>query len=396
MDPRAAWLSWIEIDADAFRHNMGLFRARLASNTRLLLVVKANAYGHGLASISALAESAGADWLGVHALEEGIAARSHGWTRPVLIMGYVANRNLSRLLTHRLEPTVFDLETVESLDRLGSEQGVRVRCHLKLETGTNRQGIPPEDLDVYLTRFARAEGLTLAGLSTHFANIEDTTDSSYARGQLARYVALAAQVESAGFTDLLRHTACTAALLTLPETQFDLVRLGLGAYGLWPSRETRASLRTASGPGVELRPVLTWKTRVSQLKWIEAGAFVGYGCTVRTSHRTRLAVLPIGYADGYDRGLSSLGHVLVRGRRAPVLGRVCMNITLVDVTDIPDAALEDEVVLLGRQGDDEVSAERLAQLAQTIPYEIVSRLSPALPRLVVNAPDSPAELLDRD
>lgn len=384
MDPRETSLSWIEIDAEAFRHNLSVFRRRLPSGSRLLLVVKANAYGHGLAPITQLASREAVDQLGVHSIEEAATVRAEGWRGPVLLMGPLHHLRVDALLDLQLEPTITELHVLDHLESAAVRRGITVPCHLKLETGTHRQGVMEEDVPSFLDRFRTARAVRLHGLSTHFANIEDTTDHRYAEEQLSRFRSLVASIESSGFSGLTLHTACTAALLTLPATCFDLVRLGIGAYGLWPSRETLASTRTGSGEAVQLRPVLTWKCRIGSLKWTPAGAYVGYGCSYRAVRRTRLAILPIGYADGYDRALSDLAHVILRGQRAPVLGRICMNITLVDASDAPEVALEDPVTLLGREGSERVDAERLAAWADTIPYEVVSRLSPGLPRIVVD------------
>ncbi len=383
-DLRNRLLSWCEVDASAFRSNLEVFRSLLGSDRRLLLVVKSNAYGHGLDPITRLAAQERVDALGVHQLDEAAAVRAAGWRGDLLILGYVPHARLSDALDLEVQLTVYDRATLDRLDALGTARGVPARCHLKLETGTWRQGILEEDLDACLDRFRGARGLQLVGLSTHFANIEDTTDHSYARSQLERFQALTQRVASAGFTGLLRHAACTAAVLVMPEASFDLARIGIGAYGLWPSRETLASTRARVGASLVLRPVLTWKTKVAQVKWVPAGSFVGYGCAHRTSRRTLLAVIPIGYADGYDRGLSGLAHVLVRGGRAQVLGRICMNIFMADVTDLGPVEAEEEVVLLGRQGSEEIRASDLASFAQTIPYEIVSRISPSIPRVVVD------------
>lgn len=384
-DTRNRLLTWIEVDLPALEENLGLFRALLPENTRLLLVVKANAYGHGLGLVTRFAGSSCADHIGVHSLQEAAAVRAAGWSGPLLIMGYVPHLCLADAMEIGAELTVFDQETIARLARLGRRLGRPAECHLKLETGTNRHGIAPEDLPRYLERFAGEPGLRLAGLSTHFANIEDTTDHSYAKEQLRLFGECGRIVRAAGHTDTLFHTACSAAVLTLSETAFDLARAGIGAYGLWPSRETLVSTRERHGEQVPLRPALTWKTRIAQIKWVKPGAFVGYGCSHRTGRRTRLAILPVGYSDGYDRGLSGLGHVLVRGRRAPVLGRVCMNLLMTDVTDIPGARLEDEVVLIGRQDTEEIRAADLAASAQTIAYEIVSRLGRHIPRFALDA-----------
>jgi len=377
-------LQWIELDNSAFAHNLAVFRAELPATTRTLFVAKANAYGHGLEPMIQMARTEAVEVLGVHSIEEVRAARSWDWTGPIFILGYVARACRKEVLALEAEPTVLDSETLRDYARLGQERGLPVPIHLEIETGTHRQGIDPAELPTLLEEVASTASLRLAGLSTHFANIEDTTDSTYALGQLERF-RNATDPWLARFPETIRHTACSAAVLTLPETAFDLVRLGIGAYGYWPSRETRISFREAgrSGTSVEetrLRPVLAWKTRIGQIHHAAAGSYIGYGGTERVTSATRIGMLPIGYSDGFDRGLSRVGHVLVRGQRARVLGRICMNIAMVDLTDIPTAEVEDEVVLLGRQGDEEIRADDLAALLQTISYEVVARLPQSIPR----------------
>jgi alanine racemase len=384
-DSRNRLLSWCEVDATALQHNLGAFRSMLAAETMLLLVVKANAYGHGLTEVASLAPSLGVDALGVNQLDEAAAARAAGWTGPVWVLGYTPHARLADGLDLGVEFTVYDAVTLGALDQLGRVRGLPAPCHLKLETGTNRQGIASEDLDRFLGIFAASPGLRLAGISTHFANIEDTTDHAFARGQLDRFRTLLGRVRAAGFVSAVSHAACSAAVLVMPETSFGCARVGIGAYGIWPSRETLASHTSRGEDPRRLRPVLAWKARVAQVKPVPAGAFVGYGCTRRTSRASRIAVLPVGYFEGYDRRLSNLAHILVRGSRAPVLGRICMDMFMADVTDIPGVEPEDEAVLIGLQGDEEIRAVDLAAIAQTIPYEIISRLSPQLPRIVINA-----------
>ncbi len=221
----------------------------------------------------------------------------------------------------------------------------------------------------------------MEGLATHFANIEDTTDHAFAQEQLRRFREGAAALDAQGFRVPLLHTANSAATILFPETQFGMVRTGIAAYGLWPSTETQVSALRMGREDVILRPALTWKTRVAQVKTVPTGAFVGYGCTYKTTHETRLAVLPVGYYDGYDRKLSNTGHVLIRGVRAPVRGRVCMNMIMVDVTDIPGVSLEEEVVLLGAQGEEVVTAEQMAGWIGTINYEVVTRIAEHVPRI---------------
>ncbi len=374
-------LNWVEIDASAIENNVREFRRRLGDGVLLGAVVKSNGYGHGMREVAAASRRAGADWLCVNNVEEGVALRREGHDAPILVMGYVPLDALEAVVEHRLQPVVYNLETLDRLEIEAGRRGAAVGVHLKVETGTNRQGVPEPLVSSFVRRIAGSPSLRLAGVSTHFANIEDTTDHRFAEEQLSAFARIAASVrETDGRT--IRHAACSAAVLLFNRTHFDLARIGISLYGIWPSRETYVSCLERGKPSLDLRPVLSWKSRIAQIKDVPEGGYVGYGCTWRATRPTRIAVLPIGYYEGYDRGLSGVAHVLVRGRRAPVRGRVCMNMTMVDVTDIPAAALEDEVVLLGAQGDERVSAEQLAQWCGTIPYEILSRIHPTLPRVV--------------
>jgi alanine racemase len=375
-------LTWVEVDADALRGNLEEFRRRLG-RTRLGPVVKANAYGHGMLEVAAVAREAGVEWLCVNGVDEAVALRRAGHDARILVMGYVPLNRLDAVVELDLCPVVYNPETVRELDALARRRDRRVAVHLKIETGTHRQGIVAEELPGFAELVRQSPGLLLEGVTTHFANIEDTTDHSFAHGQIELFARLADDLQRTCEHRLTRHAACSAAALLFSRTHLDLARVGISVYGLWPSRETLVSCRQEEKPALDLRPVLTWKTRVAQVKDVPEGGYVGYGCTYRATRPSRLAVIPVGYHEGYDRGLSGVAHVLVRGRRAPVRGRVCMNMCMVDVTDIPGAALEDEVVLLGSQGGERVSAEQLAGWCGTISYEIVSRIHPGLPRVVV-------------
>lgn len=225
--------------------------------------------------------------------------------------------------------------------------------------------------------------MVLEGVSTHFANIEDTLNHEYAERQLTLFSEVLEKIRGLGIDPPVVHTACSAASILFPKTHFTMLRTGIGLYGLWPSKETYLSAQMGSLRIPELKPVLTWKAKIVQIKTLPAGNFVGYGCTYKTTRRTKLAVLPVGYADGYDRAFGNRAHVLVHRKRAPVIGRVCMNHCMIDVTDIPKTALEDEVVLLGKSEDESITAEKLAEWAGTINYEVVSRISPLLERRVV-------------
>ena len=381
-------LSWLEIDLDALAGNVRTLRSRLAPGARLGAVVKSNAYGHGVELVAPAALAAGADTLIVGNLAEGLEVRRLvGPDVPVLVVGHVPRAGFPEAVRAGLDLTVYDREAGPALAAAAREAGRPARVHLKVETGTNRQGLRGEQLLALARELAALEGVEIAGVGTHFADIEDTTDHSFAREQLARFLRAVARLEEAGIRPGMRHTACSAAVLLFPETHLDLVRAGISVYGFWPSRETLVSARERGLAGDELRPVMTWKARIAQVKDVPAGEYVGYGRTYRATRPLRVAVLPVGYYEGYPRALSGKAHVLVHGRRAPVLGRVCMNMTMVDVTDVPGAATGDEAVLLGRAGAEEVRAEDLAAWAGTIHYEIVSRIHPSLPRIPRPAQD---------
>ncbi len=376
-------LNWVEIDAGALRNNVAEFKRRLGQGPRFGAVVKSNAYGHGMIEVARVAADASADWLCVNNVDEGVALREAGLTLPILVMGYVPLDGLDEVVGHTLQPIVYNLETLERLDAIASSRGSNVGVHMKIETGTHRQGILERDVPEFVARLRGARALTLAGVTTHFANIEDTTSYDYATSQMAVFSRVADVIATLHPVPFLRHNACSAAALLFNRTHLDLVRVGISLYGLWPSKETYVSCLERGKPSLDLKPVMAWKTRIAQVKQVPEGEYVGYGCAWRATRATRIAVLPVGYYEGYDRELSGLAHVLVRGKRAPVRGRVCMNMCMVDVTDIPGAGLEDEVTLLGRQGDERITAGQLAAWRGTIAYEIVARIHPSLPRVVV-------------
>lgn len=343
-----------------------------------MAVVKSNAYGHGL-TLTAGIIGKKADWFGVDSVDEGAALRKAGIHHPILILGYTPLSGLREAVANDLRLTVYNAETIKALSALRSRRPARV--HIKIETGTTRQGIAGVELLRLAKLAAGSRGVLLEGISTHFANIEDTTDHRYAMGQLKRFVEDSKRLSAAGIDVGVRHTACSAAAILFPETHFNLARVGIGLYGLWPSKETRVSVQR-TGTSLDLQPAMTWKTIVAQVKRIKRGTPISYGLTDRVSRDSTVAVLPAGYWDGYDRKLSSVGSVLIRGRRTKILGRVCMNMMIADVTDIPGVKLEDEVVLLGRQGREIIAAEDLASKIGTINYEVIARINPQIPRIV--------------
>ncbi len=372
-------LVWVEIDGKSLSHNLEEIRKGSAPGTAACAVVKSNAYGHGVAQVAPLLASA--EWLGVNSLEEGLELRTLGVKKPILLLGHVPLAELGTAIEAELALTVYNRETIEKISAMPPLPAA-ARVHIKVDTGTGRQGILPDEIPDFIRMVKGARNVALEGLSTHFANIEDTLNHDYARLQIERFQSAVKCVEGIAGRLPWVHTACTAAALLFPSTHFTMLRTGIGLYGLWPSRETFISVREKGTP-VDFRPALSWKTRIVQIKTLPEGSYVGYGCSYRTTRKTLLGVLPIGYADGYDRALGNRAHVLVHGRRAAVIGRICMNLCMVDLTDVPGAHLEDEVVLLGSSGEERITAETMGEWAGTINYEIVARISPLLPRRVV-------------
>ena len=373
-------LVWVELDSKAPDYNLKELRRSADKDTLFCAVVKSNAYGHGTARMLKLLSSA--DWFAVNSLAEGQGLRALGVKKPVLILGHVPIDRINEAVQADLQLTIYNQESIEALARLNLYKKP-ARVHLKIDTGTGRQGVLLEEVNGFVTDLKRREGIILEGVSTHFANIEDTLNHDYAVKQLVVFKDALKIIKGQGIVPQIIHTACTAAVILFPETHFTMIRSGIGLYGLWPSRETYLSTIMGHRRAPDLRPVLTWKTKIIQIKTVPEGSNVGYGCTYKTTRETRLAVLPVGYADGYDRALGNMAYVLVKGKRAPVIGRICMNHTMIDVTDIPGVELENEAVLLGNSDHESITAETMAGWAGTINYEVVTRISPLLERRVV-------------
>lgn len=381
--------SWLEIDVEAIRANVRAFRRRLPESTAVAAVVKSNAYGHGVELVAPAALEAGASWLAVINLEEALELQRLVDSRtPILIMGYVPTTGIDTAVARGFRLTLYDPAVLEAASAAARRVGAPARVHLKAETGTHRQGLMPEELLALARRAAADPLIEIEGLSTHFADIEDTTDHTFAAGQIRRFAEVSDQLVRELSVTPLCHTACSAAAILFPDTHLDIARVGISLYGLWPSSSTLVSARERGVGDFALSPAMTWKTLVAQVKDVPEGGFVGYGRTWRASRPSRIAVLPVGYYEGYDRSLSGRAHVLLGGRRAPVVGRICMNMTMVDATDVPAVSAGQTAVLLGRDGGEELSAAQLGDWAGTIHYEIVSRVHPAVPRVAAPHPAS--------
>ena len=365
------------IDLGALRHNCQLVRRRLdGSGTAVMAAVKADAYGHGLVPTARVMADEGIDWLGVAIVEEGMALRQAGITLPILVLGGFADGSEPEAIQAGLTPVVFRAASARALNAVAARTGDRIGIHLKVDTGMNRLGVPRGLLGNFLDLLEGLDHLYVDGLMTHLAQAE-RTDDDFTEYQLDGFAAAQEELLQRGHRPRWIHAANSAAVLLgrgpTTSAAATLVRPGLALYGLSPD--------PALDEAWPLRPVMSFETGISFLKRVPAGARLSYGLTWTAERPTKIATLPVGYGDGYPRALGNRAEVIVRGVRAPVVGRVCMDLTLVDVTEVPGVQEGDRVVLMGAQGDSEVSAGELAALLGTIPYEVVVGVSPRVPRV---------------
>jgi alanine racemase len=360
-----------EIRLGALRHNFGIARRLAGPGVKVMAVVKANAYGHGMGRVAQELVAEGADWLGVAFLEEGIFLRHSGISAPILVLGAISTPQIPRFIEHGLDLTCPSVEKARAISAAATAAGRRARIHLKVDTGMERIGVHWYSALPFFREVLALPGLEVVGLFSHFATADG--DLAFAREQLARFQEALSALEGLGCRPPLVHMANSAALVSLPEARFDLVRPGLLLYGYEPSPERLV--------GVE--PVMRLMTRVSYFKSVRSGATVSYGATWRAQGDTRIATIPIGYGDGYSRSLSGKGEVIIRGRRLPIVGRVCMDQAMVDLGPDGEAFNGDEVLLFGRRGDDYLPAEFLCGRMDTIPYELTCMVSARVPRVYV-------------
>jgi alanine racemase len=371
---REDMVTWAEIDLDAIAFNVRAFKRHVGERVEILAVVKANAYGHGAVHVARAALEAGATRLAVHRAIEGVELRRAGVAAPILVMGYTppAPRAAEMIVRHDLTPSLITREFAEALSAEATRAGKVIPLHVKVDTGMSRYGLMPEEALDFVRGLASLPAVRLEGIFTHFATA-DAADQTHVRRQLAVFLEVIRAVEEAGIHIPLRHAANSAAAMKLAESHLDAVRLGVAMYGLNPSDEWP--------PTFEIRPALALKSRVCRVCVLPPGSGISYGRTFITEQETPVALIPVGYGDGYHRILSNKGSVLIRGRRAPIRGRVCMDQFVVDVTGVAGVQQGDEVVIVGRQGDEEIRAEEVAQLAGTINYEVTTSLLPRVTRV---------------
>jgi alanine racemase len=369
-------LTYIEVDLKAIAHNVRAIKQHIGPSVELLAVLKANAYGHGAVEIGCAVMEYGADRLAVARVSEGLELREGGVDAPVLVMGYVMPHEIETAIAHDLTLTVTERETAQALSARAVALGRSLPVHVKVDSGMGRFGVLAKDAVAFVDWLAELPGLALEGVFSHFA-VSDLADKTYTRQQLRTFLEVVACLEAAGYHVPVRHVANSAAMLDLPETHLDAVRPGIAVYGLPPSAEVE--------PTIPLQPALSLKSHVVRVETLPAGASISYGRTYITPRAMRVALVPVGYGDGYHRQASNRGAVLINGQRAPILGRVCMDQFVVDVSRAGPVALNDEVVLLGHQGDDQITAEEIATWTDTINYEVVTALLQRVPRFYLPA-----------
>ncbi|HVC33388.1 MAG TPA: alanine racemase, partial [Chloroflexota bacterium] len=362
--------TWVEIDHRAIGDNVSRLK-EIARPAALMAVLKADAYGHGAVAVARTALVRRADYLATACLSEAISLRAHGIAAPILILGFTPPWQAPEVVRHDLTATVYSTEIVHHLSREALAQGRTAKVHVKVDTGMGRLGLLPAEVPDFVAAIRALPGIDLEGIFTHFA-CADAPDLEPTLAQLRRFNAVLAKLEESGCRPRYVHAANSAATLRFPEALFTMVRSGIAMYGQDPSEHVRCP--------VGFRPALTFKTLVAQVKELPTGSPISYGATFVTGRASRIAVLPVGYGDGFRRGPANWGEVLVRSRRVPIVGVVCMDMTMVDVTDVPGVRAGDEVVLIGRQGEEEISVADVARRLGTIPYEVITQILARVPR----------------
>lgn len=363
--------TWVEIDLDLLHANLRTIRGALGAGRKILLVVKADAYGHGAVDVAREALSADVEMLGVATLHEGIELRRAGIGAPILILSPTLTGEAGEIVEHGLRSTMSRQAMVEALASTARAQQVVAAVHIEVDTGMGRSGVSAEEALPLAQAVAATPALHLEGLYTHFPDA-DGSDLGFAEGQLRRFLAVRAAIEAAGITVPLIHAANSAALVRVPGAALSLVRPGMLAYGVRPP---------AVPSSFAVRPVMSFRTRLLQVRELPAGHPISYGRTFVTPRAMRIGVVAVGYGHGFSRNLSNRGQMLVRGKRVPVVGRVTMDMTMVDLEGVPEAKPEDEVILFGEQGGEAIPIEEVAVLSGTIPYEIMCSIGKRVPRV---------------
>ncbi|MEI8129962.1 MAG: alanine racemase [bacterium] len=373
------FLSYITLSQENFAHNIQTLRALGHKDMHIAFAVKGNAYGHGLTEMVKIADPL-VEYFVITNIDDLRILRRES-TKPTFVFGYIPPYLLDEAMNLGCILGVFSFEHMNEIDTHARALGKVQEVHIACDANLGREGFLETDMAQVFSRAKDCTGIQVTGMYAHFANIEDTNDFSHAQKQIDTYARMQAIARESGYEKITTHISATSGLLTYEKDTgiHPIVRIGIGGYGLWP-RETLE--RQYKKRGIELKPVLSWKTHVAQVKIVPIGVTVGYGLTYKTQRETKMVLVPQGYADGFPRALSNTGMVLIGGRRCPVIGRVSMNMFVVDATNVDEVHEGDEVVLIGEQGDKSISANEVAERSGTISYEAVTRISPLLPRVI--------------
>jgi alanine racemase len=373
MDIRHIRPAWVEVDLDVFEENLRSVQRAVGSKCGVMAIVKADGYGHGAIECARISEESGCRALGVATTGEALELRQAGITMPILQLGFTSAEQAEVTVANDIEATVYNIDIVRALSRAATKLGRPAKVHLKIDSGMNRLGLRPgRDLERFVKDLPSLPNIHIVGAFTHFASSDG--DKDFTRQQFSEYRSALATLASLGITNIMKHAANSAGITDFPETHLDMVRPGIIIYGYYPSD----SVNKSTAPVV---PPLSLKARISHVHVAHPGETIGYGRTYNAQAETVVATLPIGYADGYNRSLSNRGSVLVKGHRVPIIGRVCMDQMMVDVTSVSAVDVGDEVVLIGHQGDEVITADDLALMVGTISHEILTRLGLRLPRV---------------
>jgi len=369
--------TWAEIDLEALAANFQTVKLKVGPDVGVMAVVKANAYGHGAVQCAQRLEREGADWFGVALPEEGIELRNAGIAKPVLCLAGFWGEQATACLQHNLVPVVYRLDMIKAFDRAARERNVIANVHVKIDTGMGRLGVRFDEVSDFARSLGSFKNIRVDGFMTHFAAADEPSCGPLTKDQTLRFKNAVAAFREHGFEPTYRHLANSAAVFGQPAARGNLVRPGGVLYGLW------RDILAPEDRHVNLRPVMSLHSRITLLKWVHPGETVGYGCTFEASRKTLVATIPIGYDDGYMRALSNCGHAIIRGVYATVIGRISMDLTLIDVTNVPGVQTEDEVIFMGAEGDLSVSAEEIARTAGTLSYEVTCGIGGRVPRVFI-------------
>ncbi|PKL72134.1 alanine racemase [Candidatus Kuenenbacteria bacterium HGW-Kuenenbacteria-1] len=371
--------TWVEINQQALKNNYNTFRRLINSKCLLMAVVKSNAYGHDLIDFSRMVENFGVDWLGVDSIIEAKTLREAGLKKPILVLGYTLQNKIDMAIKNNISLTIADFQSLKNLKSI-NKNDKKLKIHLKIDTGMHRQGFFVSEIPAII-KILKSKNftITLEGIYTHFSSAKNPAFPFTTLCQIKEFKKTIKLFESAGFNTLIKHAAATSGTILFPQSHFDMVRIGIGFYGLWPSKETKEAFKRKN----KLQPVLSWKTIISQIKKLPKGSSVGYDLTETLHRPSKIAILPIGYWHGFSRSFSSIGKVLINGNEAKIIGRVSMNMISIDVTNIKNVKIGDKVIIIGNSGKLEISADEMAHLSDTSNYEIVTRINPLIKRIIV-------------